>query len=460
MVEPSMKDMEFREEALGGRIWPLIIKVCFPLAIFQGISQLFSIIDSLMASHISSNAVSTVVYLVQLNKIVSAIGSALAVACSIALSHAYGAGEYRKVKRILSTSIALATIFGVAILALLPFSNNILKITGTPEPFIEEGSSYFSISMISVIVNFLNLIYISTEKTRGKSKKILFLNLMTVLIKLSLTAIFVYLFDGGIIDIAIATLISNIALLLFAIISLSKKNDIFSFSITSISLKWDSIQPLLKLAFPSMIEKMAFSFGKSTVNKMASNYGTNAVGAAGISNNMSGLLTGLQVGFQDGGASILGQAFGAKKEDRLRQLYRRIQILIVITGLVGFGIFYVISPWIAKLFSLSRGGYDNEFFSMIVTIYHYELWGTMFLSFNYASTSLLLGCGKTKLTLAVNFARIFIFRIPIIWAFQTFSTLGYEAVGITMAISNALTGLFGLVVAEYVLKMQRRKVYV
>ena len=48
----------------------------------------------------------------------------------------------------------------------------------------------------------------------------------------------------------------------------------------------------------------------------------------------------------------------------------------------------------------------------------------------------LFGYGYTKLTLIINFCRVFVYRIPVLWLLQNFTNLGSESVGIMMAISN------------------------
>ena len=71
----------------------------------------------------------------------------------------------------------------------------------------------------------------------------------------------------------------------------------------------------------------------------------------------------------------------------------------------------------------------------------------------YASVmALLFGFGKTKLTLLCNFCRVFVFRIPVLWALQNFTDLGSESVGIVMGVSNILCMLMSVVVAWIVIK--------
>ena len=199
------------------------------------------------------------------------------------------------------------------------------------------------------------------------------------------------------------------------------------------------------------------SAGKAMVNNMAAGYGTDIVGAAGISNNMSGLLTGIQTGFEDGGASLEGQLYGSRNFERTVKVYRHIQAAVSIIAVAGFFIMLALTDPIARLFSLSRGGYDPSFHSSICSIFHYELFGTLLLSFAYSGFTLLLGMGKTKTILAINVARIFVFRLPVIFFFQHFTSLDFTAVGLTMAISNSSVGIVALIAGEVIIRKERKR---
>lgn len=456
MISITAKDESFRKEVQEGNIWKVVFKVCLPLALYSWMSMLFAVLDTLMASSISSDAVSTVVYMVQLQHIVLAIGGGLSVGGGILIAHAYGSGDGERIRTILSTTVTLCMILSALILLILPFTPMILRLAGTPEVFISLGSTYFVITLLGIIIQFFNTIYISNERCRGRSRKILFLNLATVIIKLLLTAMFVYVMNGNIVSIAVASLISYLVLFLFALSSLLKKDDAFSYSIHYVKFK-GTLAPIFRLSIPSMVEKIAFAAGKAMVNKMAAGYGTEIVGAAGISNNMSGLLTGIQTGFEDGGATIEGQLYGNGNFERTVKVYRHLQLAVFAIGFLGFFIMRILTSPIAHLFSLSRGGYDPVFHQTICEIFNYELFGCILLSFAYSSFTLLLGLGKTKMMLLINFSRIFIFRLPVIFFFQHFTAMGYEAVGYTMAISNSAVGIMALVAGEIVIMREKRK---
>ena len=115
----SKKDEQFRKFSLNGPMWRVVLYVGFPLALYESLNQLFKILDTMMAAHISANAVSTVAYLSQINMAISALGGGLAVGASIKISEAYGEGNFELVKRRVSTLFALCGLLGMAILAIL-----------------------------------------------------------------------------------------------------------------------------------------------------------------------------------------------------------------------------------------------------------------------------------------------------------------------------------------------------
>ncbi len=458
MAKISTRDEEFRTLTLTSPgLVRLILSVCTPLAVHQFVTQLFNILDTVMASYISAEAVSTVSYLVQLQHIISAIGGGLSVAGAIRIASHYGRGDYDRVKRELSSLVLLCTVISALVICMIPFTPFILKLTGTPQGFINEGSRYFSIVMAGVVINFFNSVYIAIEKARGNTKLILRLNVMVILVKLTLTALFIYVFNAGINMIAVATVISYLTLFAVGVRKLSSGDDAFSFSIKDASLKWSTVGPVIKLAIPTIIEKMSFSFGKALVNNMSASYGETVVGAAGISNNMSGLLTGLQTGYQDGGTSLISQNMGAGLYSRAVKIFIRFTVIQFLIGCAGNFLYLFLMRPISYIFAAGRGGYSPEFQNLIIIIFRHEILGCFCLSFCYASQALLLGFAKTRAVLLINIFRIFVFRIPVIWYFTRMTDVGAEAVGYTMMISNTLTGLFALAVAGAVIVCEGRK---
>ena len=128
---------------------------------------------------------------------------------------------------------------------------------------------------------------------------------MVIGIKLSLTAFFVYVLKGGINYISIATIVSQLTLFGAAVFYMNAKENVFGFSWKAISFRKLVVAPMIKLSVPVIVEKMAFSLGKVVVNSMSTVYGTLTVGALGISNNIGGITTNPQNGFQEDRKSVV-----------------------------------------------------------------------------------------------------------------------------------------------------------
>jgi putative MATE family efflux protein len=441
----SERDRRFREESLNGNLWKVILSVGTPLALYQSLNQVFKLLDTMMAAHISSESVSAVAYLSQISIFLSSIGAGLAVGAGIKISRAYGEGDYAMVKKRVSSLYAIcAVIGGIILAAILPFVEGFLSLAGTPDELIAVGSEYFRVELIVLVVQIFNNVYISVERARGNSKLIMYLNIIVVLVKLALTAYFVYGLGGNLVMISYATLISQICLLLFGIInSLRKENNTFGFSIREVTLDKKVVLPMLTQSLPVMVEKMAFSFGKTVINAMSVGYGALTVGALGVSNNIGGINTNPQNGFQEGAASVISQNMGAGKPDRAVSAFKKVMVINVLVGTFFMALTLI---WLDEIATLFDSG-DPAFHQLIKEVYRYESFGAITLGINSAVMAFLYGIGKTRLTLWINFSRVFVFRIPVLWFLQKFTDIGAKSVGIVMLVSNISVGVVAAVVA-------------
>ena len=238
------KDERFLHESLNGSMWKVVLSVGTPLALYQGLSILFTILDTMMAAHISKESVSAVAYLSQINAILSAVGGGLAVGAGVQISRACGEGSFLLVRKRVSSLYALCLGAELLIPALiLPFARDFLRLAGTPEKLIDVGAQYFVVEMFDMVVKFLNNVYIAVERARGDSRRIMLLNFMVIGVKLSLTALFVYGMRGGLTMIAVASLISQLSLLAFGIRHSLRADEAFSFSREAVAMDRRTVMP-------------------------------------------------------------------------------------------------------------------------------------------------------------------------------------------------------------------------
>lgn len=444
----SKQDEAFRTYALTQSPLRVVLTTCTPLALFQLLQSLFKILDTLMASHISTDAVSAVAALSQISLMVTALGTGLAVGGSIKISEAYGRGDYPAVQQRVANTYAMSVLVSLVVaVVLIPFARPFLGLLQTPEDLIDTGVGYFRVEILTLVIQFFNTVYLAIARSRGHAKKILMLNTLVIVVKLSLSAFFVYGLQSGVTMVAVATLISQALMFLYALWTMSRDEGAFRFALSKVDLHYRVIRPILNLAYPVSAEKVFFAAGKVIVNSMSGRYGSLTVGALGISNNIGGLTTGFHTGFTDGAAPLISQNRGAEKYRRTLRIYFWVMIIDVAIGAVGLALVSWGLPWLARLFAQSQNAFDQEFCDMIVAIHRWEMMGYITLGIHSATAALLLGYGYSGLTMILNVARVFVYRVPVLWALQQFTSMGSEAVGVTMMVSNVCTGLTAIIFA-------------
>lgn len=454
----NMQDESFRSYALQANMWIVLLKTGTPLAFYQALNTLYKMLDSLMASHINAEAVSAVAYLSQINITVSSIGMGLAVGSSLKISEAYGAGNYELVGRRVGNLFALCGLLDAVLLISIPFTPVILRIARTPEELLEIGSAYFAIEMAGLAITFFNNAYIAVERARGNTRRIFWLNMAVIVIKLSLTACFVYLFRCGITMIALASVLSQSFLMGMGLYHLLKKGSAFRLSAENLPLRKEVVFPLLKISLPVIAEKAAFSAGKVIVNAMCSVYGALTVGALGICNNLTGIFSNAQSGYQEGCSAIISQNLGARKPERALEAFKKIFMINLIFGTLGLLLSFASIETISYLYACSSEGLNVEFRDIIRNIFQYDALGTIVpWGISASVMALMYSLGETGKILFINVCRLFLFRILLLWCLQRFTSLGGESVGIVMMASNTLTAVLACILAFFDIRAFCRK---
>ncbi|MEW9121918.1 MAG: MATE family efflux transporter [Thermotaleaceae bacterium] len=450
----SKKDRETRDFILGGDMWHVVLALSLPLAMYNGLNHLFSFLDTMMAAHIGSSVVSAIAYLAQIKTMITSVGAGLALGGGIIIARYYGADDMKNTQKYVNTLLFLAIAISLLLLLfILPFTKPILIFVNTPEELITVGNSYFIVEILMLTTIFINNVYMAIEKAKGNSKLILRLNLMVLALKLILTALFVYVFNLGIVMMAVATLLAHLSLTLVGLSNMLRAEQMFRISIRKIDLSKKTLWPILTLALPIFFEKFTFSLGKVIVNSMSTLYGSMVVGALGISNNVAGIPTSLSNGFQDGEAAIISQNLGNNNLDRALDSFKKTVAATFVIGLLGMLFIYVFMEPIVHMFV--RG--ELAFFDTTLPILKYEIYALIPLTTTSAVMGLLYGFGYTKLSLVINFLRLFLFRIPSLYLLQNYTHLGSKGVGIAMMVSNGLMGITALIIAFIVIRKMKLK---
>lgn len=453
----SEKDRKRREFILNGSPMAVVLHISLPLMALGAFSYISSIIDTVVVSTTDNNAVSSVVMISQIKQLITALGAGFATGSSIIASRLIGRGEYDKAKKAANTT--LEVFFGLAVLLIAViqiFAVGILKLGRLDDEMIAMGIGYFRVQIVSIGVGLFNQVFMGLEKARGAMKNITLINIMSMALKLAFTLIFVNVLNLGTAWVAGGTLCADISVTIYAFVNLIRKNYLFRFNPKNVMFTTDFFKPLCSFSIPVSLGKFVFSMGKVIVNGLAIDYGPDAPGALGVSNQISGSVTHLTTYSEDSESSIISYNLSQRYYSRMiKVFFCTLTVNLVITT-IGFILLTVFSAPISLFFAGDGGAEKAE---LIEKIFSFERVGIIALGVNSAVNGLIYGLGYTKLSMICNLSRLFVFRIPsMLVMINCFPDMGAESLGIAMLISNVGIGLMSVVIGTVcLLKIKHHK---
>ncbi|MBR4448752.1 MAG: MATE family efflux transporter [Treponema sp.] len=461
----SEKEERKRQMILSGSKLKIILLIALPLVFYNSLNQIFQLIDTIIASNLSAKVVSTVSFVAQIESMILAIGSALALGGGVIISRSYGEGDMNKVKTQISTLFFLCIFIGAGILAvIIPLAYPFLKLLKMPEDLIGTGTAYFSFDVISIIFQFINTIYFATLKSRGNTKQVMYGNTLVLFIKTALNVSISVSAQRGLFDadkamllLPVSTIVAHATLTVIAVISLTSKKNPFRISLKNCSFSKPFLGPLFNLSVPVFFEKFTFNFGKVIVNSMCASFGSIVIGALGVSNRLGGLVTNPMNGFQEAESSLMSQNIGAKNVKRALGIFYTTLSINLIFATCSFIITTILKEPIIAAFAKGSAEFAGE----IEKIYMFERMDALLMAVNISVMGLLYSFGKTRVSMAINIIRLFGFRIPPLLIFMNVpylrQHLGTMAVGIAMLMSNALSGIIaGITAIIFIRKLKRQ----
>lgn len=176
-------------------------------------------------------------------------------------------------------------------------------------------------------------------------------------------------------------------------------------------------------------------FGFLLMSRNVYAYGTQAMAAYGIGNKVNGLITLPSNGIGSAVATIVGQNMGAGQRERAEKGYHVAMKISVAFLFIGGMILSrpVVSKAIVSIFSDDQAviAMAADFLSIMA------FW--CFTNGVYNSTTgLFNGTGHTEVTMAVDAARLWVFRFLTLWLCDTVLKMGVRSVWYSVVVSNGI----------------------
>lgn len=344
--------MKKERDMLNGNAIKSIIIFSLPIMLSSLLQYNYSLVDNIIVGrYVSTDALAAVGNVGAINSFVIGAAFGLTSGFTIPVAHAFGAKDKRRVSHYSGSSVTVATVIGIFIVAAaLLLSRPLLKLIKTPDEIIDLSQRYVNVLYLGIPFQMLSNNFTAISRAVGESKKPLYFFMISVGVNFVLDLLFVKQFGWGVEGAAWATLVSEIIAAVLTGVYVFRCNE--NIKITTADLKPDfkTMWEQIKLGIPVSLQFTITAIGSMCMQTAINGFGANVIAgftAAGRVENLTNIpMSGLGVATQ----TFVGQNYGAKNYRRITDSVQNIFILDLFVSVAMSTTLYFIGPPIVRLF--------------------------------------------------------------------------------------------------------------
>ena len=230
------------------RIWQFAVPVLFGLLL----QQVYSLVDTAIVGHaLGVMALGGVGATGSVNFLVLGFCGGLCTGMAIPLAQAFGAGEYRQLRRYVAGCVWLGLIMSAVLLAVtLPGTRGLLRLMGTPEEQMDYAFNYIFIIFVGIPTTILYNMGACVLRALGDSKSPVWFLAAASAINIVLDLLTVCVLGLGVAGAALATVVSQLGSGLLCVGYLKKHFPILRMEKDDWKLRRPEVMRLLGMGVP------------------------------------------------------------------------------------------------------------------------------------------------------------------------------------------------------------------
>ena len=334
----------------------LLKKLAIPASVGTLFQTLYNVVDTFFAGKISPEALSALSKSFPIYFIIIGTCIGVTVASTSLIANSIGESDERKTLNYFTHSIYYGIIVAIIIAFIgLTYADDIFDIMVTTPEVKSLGLEYTNIIFTGSVVFILVVCLNSLLHAEGDTKTYRNLLILSFFLNIILNPILIFGFmfipAMGVKGIAVATILSQFISLLIIFIKIINNKRVKQLSLNYFKPKFLYFKNLFFQSVPITVSISASSFAFTIVIIYVGNFGEYAVAGYGAGERFVHVMLLPVLGLNTAIVSIIGQNFGAKNYERIKEAYfTAIKYGISIMIVSGF-IVYFIADIIIGLFS-------------------------------------------------------------------------------------------------------------
>lgn len=415
MASVALAPTELGTEKIG----KLLKMYAVPGIIAQTAASLYNMVDSIYIGHIpgvGSAAISGLAVTFPLMNLATAMGTLVGVGATTLISVLLGQKNYDTARRVLSNVLSLNLIIGALFSGVtLAFLDPILRFFGASDVTLPFARDYMLIILVGNVFTHLYFGFNGLIRASGHPKTAMGLTLFTVISNAVLDPVFIFVFEMGIRGAALATVICQMAALVYTMKFFLDKKNLLHFPKPMFQIDWRIAGQSLAIGLGPFLMNSAACLVALFINQQLGKYGGDlAIGAYGIVNRLTMLFIMICMGFNQGLQPIAGYNYGARQYHRVKEVF----VLTAKWEILVTSLCFLMAELIPGL-AVSLFTNDPEMIRMASRALRILCAGTALVGFSITTSTLFQCLGMVKKSIFLSLSRQLIFLLPLIYSLPT-----------------------------------------
>ena len=412
----------------------LLWEYSLPAVVGMLVMSAYNIVDRIFIGHgIDAKAIAGLTATFPLMNLATAFGVLIGVGAASRISIHLGAREHASAQQILGNAMVLTVAIGISYITVFAFFvDDILMAFGASENTLPYAHDYIVWLLPGLLLTNLTMSFNNIQRASGYPQRAMWTLIISALINVVLTPLFIFGFGMGIRGAALSTDIALVAAFGYVMWHFMRKDVTIHFTRDCFKLDRRLIWSIITIgAAPALVNAAAMLINM-LINQSLLHYGSdNAVGAAGIFTTYTSLIVVIILGVCQGMQPILGYNYGAGAIHRLKKTYWL--ATAVATALCCVGTFFSVNwpEMIARAFTT-----DAELISHTRTGLMISTSAFFIVGFQIVTSNFFQSIGLAGQSIILGLSRQVIFLIPLLILLP--ERVGLEGVWMSFPISDLL----------------------
>ena len=309
-------------------IWTLLRKVTVPASVGSLFQTFYNLVDTWFAGRISAEAIGAIAKSFPIYFVIIAVGVGIGAATNACIGNLIGEKKINKASLFIAQSVIFALVTSVVV-TLFGFnaSEFLLSVMGSDASSIVLTRKYLDIIFLGTFIVMIQISLNGALNAQGDTKSYRNVLIFSFFLNIFLNPLFIWGYGiipaFGIAGLAIATVIAQSIGTIYLAYKISSCKLRKYLSIKCFIPKFNLLKELFTQALPIMFSMLFIGVGIFNILYFIGQFGDLATAGYGAALRVEQVFLLPVIGLNTAVLSIGGQNFGAKKYNRIRELYTK-----------------------------------------------------------------------------------------------------------------------------------------